>query len=84
MNAFKTKPVATLITIMTAVWAVLAYVQGTGIVTGNAATVLTLVGGSLNVLLGLYARSQVTPVAAPKDDFGHPLVRVQDLPGRRV
>lgn len=84
MNAFKTKPVATLITVMTAVVAVLAYVQGTGLVTGRAATWMTVGAGVLNVLLGLYARSQVTPVANPKDDFGHPLVRVQDLPGRRV
>lgn len=73
MTPFKTAPVATLISIMTAVWAVLAYVQGTGLVTGAASTWLTVIAGSLNVLLGLYARGNVTPVVDPKDKQGRRL-----------
>lgn len=73
MNPFKTKPVATLISIMTAVVAVLAYVQGTGLVTGDAATWMTVGAGVINVLLGLYTRSQVTPVVEPRNDQGQRL-----------
>lgn len=73
MNPFKTAPVATLISVMTAVVAVLAYIQGTGLVTGTAATWMTIGAGVLNVLLGLYARSNVTPVADPKNDQGQRL-----------
>jgi hypothetical protein len=72
-NPLKTAPVATLVTVMTAVLAVLVYVQSTGVVTGTAATVMGLGAGIINVLLGLYARSQVTPVADPRDDRGRPL-----------
>jgi hypothetical protein len=72
-NPFKTAPVSTLITIMTAILAVLIYVQSTGVVTGQAATVMGLVAGIINVLLGLYARAQVTPVADPRDDQGRRL-----------
>lgn len=73
-NPFKTAPVSTLITIMTALLAVLIYVQSTGVVTGQAATVMGLVAGIINVLLGLYARSQVTPLADPTDNAGRALV----------
>jgi hypothetical protein len=72
-NPLKTAPVATLVTVMTAVLAVLVYVQSTGVVTGTAATVMGLGAGIINVLLGLYARSQVTPVADPRDNAGRPL-----------
>jgi hypothetical protein len=73
-NPFKTAPVATLVSVMTAVLAVLVYVQSTGVVTGTAATAMGLVAGIINVLLGLYARGQVTPLADPRDDSGRALV----------
>jgi hypothetical protein len=83
-NLFRTAPVATLVTVMTALLAILVYVQSTGVVTGQAATVMGLAAGIINVLLGLYARSQVTPVADPKDADGRalaPVERGNGLPG---
>lgn len=77
-NPFKTAPVATLISIMTALLAVLVYLQGTGLVTGQAAVWMGVAVGVLQVLLGLYARSKATPVANPKDDLGRPLGPVID------
>lgn len=73
-NPFKTAPVATLISIMTALLAVLVYLQGTGLITGQAAVWVGVVVGVLQVLLGLYARSKATPVADPMDNNGNPLV----------
>lgn len=76
-NPFKTAPVATLVTVMTALLAALIYVQSTGVVTGQAATVMGLVAGVINVLLGLYARGQVTPTVDPRDDAGRRLAPVK-------
>lgn len=72
--AFTKAPVATLVSVMTVLLAVLLYLQGTGLITGQAATWITLAIGILQVLLGLYARSKATPVADPKDDMGRQLI----------
>lgn len=72
-NPFAKAPVATLITIMTALLAVLVYLQGTGLITGTAATWIGVAVGILQVLLGLYARSKATPVADPRDAQGRRL-----------
>lgn len=73
VNPFKKAPVATLISIMTAALAVAVYLQSTGLVTGQGAVWLTTGIGVAQVLLGLYARQQVTPVADPKSKLGLPL-----------
>lgn len=78
-NPFTKAPVATLITAMTALLAVLVYLQGTGLITGKAAVYVGVGVGVLQVLLGLYARSKATPVADPKDDLGRTLVPVTPL-----
>lgn len=74
MNPFKKAPVTTLITIMTVLLAVLVYLQGTGLITGQAAVWVGTAVGALQVLLGLYARSHATPVADPHDNDGRALV----------
>jgi len=76
-NPFTKRPVATLVAAMTALLAVLVYLQGTGLITGQAAVWVGVAVGVLQVLLGLYARSKATPVADPKDDQGRSLVPVQ-------
>jgi hypothetical protein len=78
MSQFKTAPVATLITTMTALLAVAIYLQSTGLVVGQGAVWLTTGIGVLQVLLGLYARSKVTPVANPKNDIGQSLVPAKE------
>jgi len=83
MNPFKKAPVATLVSIMTALLAVLVYLQGSGTITGQAAVYVGLAVGILQVLLGLYARSKATPVADPKDDLGRSLVPVKLVPPAR-
>jgi len=76
-NPFTKSPVATLVAAMTALLAVLVYLQGTGLITGQAAVWVGVAVGVLQVLLGLYARSKATPVADPKDDQGRALVPLQ-------
>lgn len=72
-NPFKKAPVATLISVMTTVFAVAVYLQGAGIVTGQAGVWLDGAVGVLQVVLGLYARSHATPVANPKNNKGQAL-----------
>jgi hypothetical protein len=73
-NPFKKAPVAALVTATTALLAVLVYLQGTGLITGQAAVWVGVVVGVLQVLLGLYARMHATPVADPHDNLGRALV----------
>ena len=80
-NPFKAAPVATLVTIMTALLAVLVYLQGTGLITGQAAVWVGVAVGVLQVLLGLYARKHATPVVDPHDNQGRQLVPVPTRPG---
>ena len=79
-KAFKKAPIATLAGWGTAVLALLVYLQGTHILTGSAARYTDLAAGALQVLLTLYARQHVTPVAAPKDNLGRELVPASILP----
>jgi hypothetical protein len=81
-NPFKTAPVATLVSIMTALLAVLVYLQSTDLITGKAAAVVGLAVGVLQVLLGLYARQHATPVADPRDNAGRRLVPLGSKPSR--
>jgi hypothetical protein len=80
IKRFKEAPVAYLISIMTVLLAVLVYLQGTGLVHGQAATWLTTAVGILQVILGFAVRSKVTPVANPKDDLGRELVPASIVP----
>lgn len=82
IKRFKEAPVAYLISIMTVLLAVLVYLQGTGLVTGTAATWLTTGVGLLQVILGFAVRAKVTPVAKPKDNLGRDLVPAHLVPGR--
>lgn len=80
-NPFKAAPVATLVTVTTTLLAVLIYLQGTGLITGQAAVWVGVAVGILQVLLGLYARQHATPVADPRDNQGRQLVPVPKRPG---
>jgi hypothetical protein len=82
IKKFKEAPVAYLVTAMSVLLAVLVYLQGTGLVTGTAATWLTVAVGIIQVLLGFAVRAKVTPVANPKDNLGRRLVPAQIVPGR--
>lgn len=84
IKRFKQAPVAYLISIMTVLLAVLVYLQGSGLVTGTAATWLTTAVGILQVILGFAVRSKVTPVANPKDNLGRALVPAALVPRARV
>jgi len=68
------KPVATLVTIGTVLLALLTALAGTGVLSGQAAAVAAGAIAVINALLGVVAHSKVTPVAAPKDSSGRPLV----------
>lgn len=74
MNPFRKAPIATLVTWGTTVLAVLVVLQTSGILTGSVARWVDLAAGALQVVLTAYARQHVTPVAAPKDSSGRPLV----------
>lgn len=76
MNPFRKAPVATLVSLMTAVLAGAVTLQGTGLVTGKAGAWLDAAVGMIQLVLGLYARMHATPVANPKDNLGRPLVPV--------
>lgn len=76
MNAFKKAPIATLVAWATTVLAVLVVLQGTHVLTGSVARWIDLAAGVLQVVLTAYAKQHVTPVAAPKDNFGNRLVPV--------
>jgi hypothetical protein len=80
IKRFREAPVAYLISIMTVLLAVLVYLQGSGLVTGQAATWLTTAVGILQVILGFAVRAKVTPVVNPKDDLGRELVPAEILP----
>lgn len=74
MNFFKRYPLATLIGYVTSALAVLVALQSTGVLTGAAAHWVEVAAGALTVVLTVYARSQVTPVVNPKDEYGRRLV----------
>lgn len=80
MNPFKTAPIATLVAWSTTVLAVLVTLQSTGVLTGSTAHWVDVAAGVLQVLLTAYARQHVTPVVAPKDDLGRPLVPAKIMP----
>jgi len=79
-NLIKKYPLATLATWAASVLAVLVLLQTNGILTGQAAHWAEVAAGVLQVLLTVYARSKVTPVANPKDDLGRPLVPATLIP----
>lgn len=69
-----TKPVATLVTVATVLLALLTALAGTGVLSGKAAAYVAAGIGLLNVILGVVTHGKVTPVAAPRDNAGRPLV----------
>lgn len=83
MNPFKKFPLTALIAWATTVLAVLVVLQTSGLLTGTAAHWVELAAGALQVVLTAYARSQVTPVADPKDNLGRSLVPAQLIPPAR-
>jgi heme/copper-type cytochrome/quinol oxidase subunit 4 len=84
VNPFKKFPLATLAAWATTVLAVLIYLQSTGVLTGTAAHWADVIAGVIQVLLTLYARMHVTPVADPKDNLGRALVPAELVPGRGI
>jgi hypothetical protein len=72
--SFKTSPVTTLVTIGTVLLAVLTALAGTGVLSGKAAAIVSGAILVINALLGIVAHNNATPVAAPKDSSGRPLV----------
>lgn len=80
MNPFRTRPIATLAAWGATVLTVLVVLQSAGVLTGTAAHWVDVAAGVLQVVLTAYARSHVTPVAAPKDDLGRPLVPANIIP----
>lgn len=68
------KPVATLVTIGTVLLALLTALAGTGVLSGKTAAIVAGAIAIINALLGVVAHSKVTPLAAPKDSTGRPLV----------
>lgn len=83
MNPFKRFPIATLAVWATTVLAVLIVLQSSGVLTGSAARWVDAAAGALQVVLTAYARQHVTPVAAPKDNLGRPLVPANIVPPPR-
>lgn len=83
MNLIRKFPLATLVAWGTTVLAVLVYLQASGTLTGSAAHWADVIAGALQMLLTLYARTHVTPVADPKDDLGRPLVPANIVPPPR-
>lgn len=76
-NPFKKAPIASLAAWGTAVLAVLVVLQANGLLTGRGADIINTAAGVLQVLLTVYARQHVTPVADPKDNLERPLVALQ-------
>jgi len=74
MPFFKRYPLASIITWGTTVLAVLVYLNTSGTLTGRAAQYVNVAAALLQVLLTAIAKTQVTPVANPKDNEGRPLV----------
>jgi len=68
------KPVATLVTVGTVLLALLTALAGTGVLSGKVAAIVSGAILVINALLGVVAHSKVTPLAAPKDSTGRPLV----------
>lgn len=68
------KPVVTLVSVLTVALALLTTLAGTGVLSGKAAAVVSGLIGAITVVLGIVTHGKVTPVAAPKDNSGRPLV----------
>lgn len=79
-NPFKKFPLTTLITYGTTALATLVVLQSSGILTGSVAHWVDLAAGVLQVLLTAYAKTHVTPVARPRDAYGHKLVPASMAP----
>lgn len=83
-KAFKKAPIATLTAWATTVLIVLFALQTSGVLTGTAAHWVDLAAGALQVILTAIAKQHVTPVVAPKDNYGNRLVPASMAPGRGV
>lgn len=70
----KRHPLTSLIAYASTLLAVLIVLQGSGILTGRPAQWVDAAAALLQVVLTAYAKTHVTPVAAPKDASGHKLV----------
>lgn len=79
-DLLKRFPIASLAVWASTVLAVLVVLQASGTLTGTAAHYVDLAAGVLQVVLTAYARQHVTPVVAPKDTLGRPLVLAQPRP----
>jgi hypothetical protein len=73
-SLFKRFPITTIVAWGTTLLAVLIVLQGSGILTGRAAQWVDATAGLIQMVLTAYAKTHVTPVAAPKDAAGRKLV----------
>lgn len=80
MNIFRRFPLTTVIAWGTTVLAVLVFLQTSGTLTGDAANWVNVAAGVLQVVLTAIARTQVTPVVNPKDEYGRKLVAAPGQP----
>ena len=76
----ETKPVLTSTTIVTIVTAVIALLVAFGFELTNeqTAAILGLFGVLAPIAVGIYSSRKTTPLAAPEDKDGTPLVRASD------
>lgn len=74
MKIFTTKPIATLISVMTVLYGLDAALIGAGVLHGAVAAWATAAATALNLILGWLAHGKVTPLARPRDRFGCRLV----------
>jgi len=68
------KPVAVMTSVVTVALAVLTALAGTGVLSGKTAALASGAVAILTAVLGILTHGKVTPVAAPKDNGGRPLV----------
>lgn len=74
MNPFRRFPIATFVSIMTAVQAGAIVLDGEHVLHGSSAAYLQTGIAILGVLLGAYTKRHATPKDDPKDRDGRPLV----------
>jgi hypothetical protein len=77
---FRKRPVATLLSVATTLLTILTVLAGTGVLSGRAAAIVAAAIALLNLILGVKTHGQVTPLAAPRDAGGRPLVPLERKP----
>lgn len=81
MKAFKLHPIAFLLTYATVALGALTALQATGTLHGKAAAWVDGAVGFLNLIVGMYARMHVTPLARPRDANGRRMITQPPAPG---